>query len=291
MAFLRRDELLFLVLWSSGYIGAKIGLPHAGTFTLLFYRYLLAIIIVAVVVTFLHGWRKPDFSTLLTGVFAHFVWLVAILKAFEFGIGAGAAALIAALQPILTGALAPFLLNERNTKLQWLGILTGLVGVVVFVNADSGNSNVALWVYSLPFIATASLTFITILERRRAFKAAGGADKNMPIFTALFWQVVVTSLLLLPFAAFVENFKANWVPEFVFSLFWLAVVTSICAYALMFRLIRLSPATRVSSLQYFIPPTTMIIAWLVFSEALSINGFAGLAITSFGFYFMHLGER
>jgi drug/metabolite transporter (DMT)-like permease len=113
----------------------------------------------------------------------------------------------------------------------------------------------------------------------------------MPIFTALFWQVVVTSLLLLPFAAFVENFKANWVPEFVFSLFWLAVVTSICAYALMFRLIRLSPATRVSSLQYFIPPTTMIIAWLVFSEALSINGFAGLAITSFGFYFMHLGER
>ena len=177
MAFLRRDELLFLVLWSSGYIGAKIGLPHAGTFTLLFYRYLLAIIIVAVVVTFLHGWRKPDFSTLLTGVFAHFVWLVAILKAFEFGIGAGAAALIAALQPILTGALAPFLLNERNTKLQWLGILTGLVGVVVFVNADSGNSNVALWVYSLPFIATASLTFITILERRRAFKAAGGQTR------------------------------------------------------------------------------------------------------------------
>ena len=93
----------------------------------------------------------------------------------------------------------------------------------------------------------------------------------------------MTSLLLLPFAAFVENFKANWVPEFVFSLFWLAVVTSICAYALMFRLIRLSPATRVSSLQYFIPPTTMIIAWLVFPRHLASMDLLAWPLPHLGF--------
>lgn len=118
MTFLRRDETLFLLLWSSGYIGAKLGVPLAGTFTLLFWRYALVIAIVGLIVTWRGEWQRPDVGTFLTGFWAHFVWLVAILKAFELGIGAGAAALIAAMQPALTALLAPLFLGERNNMLQ-----------------------------------------------------------------------------------------------------------------------------------------------------------------------------
>ena len=137
MSFMKRDEALFLLLWSSGYIGAKIGLPLAGTFTLLFLRYALVILVVAIVVSLRREWHRPDSGTFLTGFLAHFVWLVAILKAFEFGIGTGAAALIAAMQPALTALLAPMVLGERNNPGQWAGIGVGFLGVVIFIGADA----------------------------------------------------------------------------------------------------------------------------------------------------------
>ena len=136
MSLLRRDKILFLLVWSSGYIGAKYGLPYAGTFTLLCLRYLLVIEVMALIVTIRREWRRPDSGTFLTGFLAHVVWLVVIFKAFEFGISAGAETLIAAMQPALTALLGPVFLNERNSWLQWAGIAVGFLGVVIFVGAD-----------------------------------------------------------------------------------------------------------------------------------------------------------
>ena len=96
-----------------------------------------------------------DFFNWLLGTFC---LAVAILKALEFGIGAGAAALIAAMQPAFTALLAPLFLNERNRILQWVGVGVGFAGVVIFIGADSGASGAALWVYALPVLATASIT-------------------------------------------------------------------------------------------------------------------------------------
>tara|TARA_X000000950_G_scaffold103939_2_gene131089 strand:- start:3145 stop:4038 length:894 start_codon:yes stop_codon:yes gene_type:complete len=291
MTFLRRDEALFLLLWSSGYIGAKLGVPLAGTFTLLFWRYAVVLGVVALIVTWRGEWRRPDAGTFLTGFWAHFVWLVAILKAFEFGIGAGAAALIAAMQPVLTALLAPIILGERNSAMQWAGIAVGFAGVVIFIGADSGVTGVTLWVYALPALAMASLTFITLWERRRAARPRENTAPPMPIFTALFWQGALTAVLLLPLAQGFEGFAADWQAELVLAILWLAVVVSVLSYALMFRLIRTRDATRVSALQYFVPPTTMIIAWMVFGEVLSLNGMAGLLVTSAGFWLMARGAR
>ena len=291
MTFLRRDEALFLLLWSSGYIGAKLGVPLAGTFTLLFWRYAVVLGVVAIIVTWRGEWRRPDAGTFLTGFWAHFVWLVAVLKALEFGIGAGAAALVAAMQPVLTALLAPIILGERNSALQWAGIAVGFAGVVIFIGADSGVSGAALWVYALPALATASLTFITLWERWRAARPRENTAPPMPIFTALFWQGALTAGLLLPLAEGFEGFAASWQAELVLAILWLAVVVSVLAYALMFRLIRTRDATLVSALQYFVPPTTMIIAWMVFGEVLSLNGMAGLLVTSAGFWLMARGAR
>jgi len=236
-------------------------------------------------------WRRPDAGTFLTGFLAHFVWLVAVFQAFEHGIGTGAAALIAAMQPALTALLAPLVLGERNSALQWAGIGVGFAGVVIFIGADSGLTGTPPWVYALPMLATASLTFITLWERRRT-AGAGLATKpaqQMPIFTALFWQGALTAVLLLPIAHSVEGFAADWRAELVLAVVWLAVVVSVGAYGLMFRLIRICAATRVSALQYFVPPVTMVIAWLVFGERLTINGVAGLLVTSVGFWLMARG--
>jgi len=119
-----------------------------------------------------------------------------------------------------------------------------------------------------------------------------GATLGVPLagtFTLLFWQEVLTACLLLPFAHRVEGFAADWRAELVLAVVWLAVVVSVGAYGLMFRLIRTRAATRVSALQYFVPPVTMLIAWLVFGEALTINGLAGLLVTSAGFWLMARG--
>ena len=184
------DELLFLLLWSSGYIGSKIGLPLSGTFTLLFFRYVIAVLLVGAYVSMRSEWHWPEQRSLLIGFLGHFLWLVAVLKALEFGISAGSAALIAAMQPVLTALIAPYLLAERNHLYQWLG-----------------------------------------------------------------------------------------------------VVVSILSFFLMLHLIRTRNAARVSSLQYFVPPVTMLIAWPVFGEALSLLGFMGLFITAGGFFLIHRGEQ
>ena len=214
---------------------------------------------------------------------------MAILKSFEFGIGAGAASLIAAMQPALTALLAPVVLGERNSALQWAGIGVGFAGVLIFIGVDSGMTGAALWIYALPALATASLTFITLWERWRAARPRANTSPPMPIFTALFWQGALTAALLLPLAYGFEGFAADWQAELVLAVIWLAVVVSVLAYALMFRLIRTRDATRVSALQYFVPPVTMIIAWLIFGETLSLNGLAGLLVTSAGFWLMSRG--
>lgn len=220
-----------------------------------------------------------------------FVWLIAVLKALEYGIGAGAAALIAAMQPVLTALLAPVILGERNSAMQWAGIGVGFAGVVIFIGADSGVTGAALWVYALPAVAMASLTFITLWERWRAARPRVNATPPMPIFTALFWQGALTAGLLLPLAQGVEGFAADWQAELVLAILWLALVVTVPAYAMMLHLIRTRDATRVSALQYFVPPTTMIIAWLVFGEVLSVNGMAGLLVTAAGFWLMARGAR
>ncbi|MDA0800241.1 MAG: DMT family transporter [Proteobacteria bacterium] len=105
--------------------------------------------------------------------------------------------------------------------------------------------------------------------------------------TSLFWQLLVTLICLAPLAYWVEGFAADWTLPFVFSIVWLGVVMSILSFFLMLHLIRTRNAARVSSLQYFVPPVTMLIAWPVLSPL----GFVGLFITAGGFRLIHRGEQ
>ena len=165
---------------------------------------------------------------------------------------AGSAALIAALQPALTAIVSPFLLGEMNDRLRWCGIGLGSSGLLVFVAGDMQLSGTPLWVYGLPLLATICLT---------------------------------------PLALWFEGFASEWGGQLVFATIWLAIPVSVGAYGLMFHLIRTRETTRISALQYFVPPVTMVIAWAVFGEAFAGLGLLGLLITNFGFYLMSLSER
>ena len=113
----------------------------------------------------------------------------------------------------------------------------------------------------------------------------------LPIMTSLFWQFLVTLICLAPLAYLVKGFAADWMQPFVFLIVWLGVVVSILSFLLILHLIRTRNAAGVSSLQYLIPPVTMLIAWSVFGKALSLLGFLGLFITAGGFFLINRGEQ
>ena len=286
MKILRPEEILFLLIWSSGYIGAKIGVPFADTFTLLFYRYGLVLLAVAAIVSWRREWRAPDAASLSIGFMAHFLWLILVIKAIELGLNAGAAALLAAVQPMLTALLAPWVLGEKNSAYAWLGIALGFAGVCIFVSGDAVFGGVALWIYALPTLAMLCLTAVTLIERRGQIKTT-----NLPLMTSLFWQGAITFILIAPLAVWFECLTAAWGIELIFSVVWLALVVSVGSYGMMFYLIRTRPATRAAALQYFTPPVTMLIAFLIFGEKLNLLGMIGMAITFAGFYCLHRAEQ
>ena len=280
-------ESLFLVLWSSGYIGAKLGVPLAGTFTLLLYRYLIVLALAGLYITYAKQWRRPDKHSLIIGFFGHFLWLSAVLLAFENGINAGIAALLAALQPLITIAFAPSAIQGKLSPMQWSGVAMGFLGVLMVVGDNISITHIEWWVYLLPLLATACLSFITIIERVGTVSESDQA----PIMTSLFWQGAITAALLLPLAWYFEGFYVQWNQTFVFSVVWLAVVVSIGSYALMIYLIRNRTSSRVSALQYFVPPVTMAIAFIVFGETFSFWGVCGFLVSFAGFMLMNKDGR
>jgi drug/metabolite transporter (DMT)-like permease len=217
------DELLFLLLWSSAISDPRSVCRYRALLRCCFLPYVIAVLLVGAYVSLRSEWHWPDQRSLLIGFLGHFLWLIAVLKALEFGISAGSAALIAAMQPVLTALIAPYLLAERNHLYQWLGVLAGFVGVAVFVWGDAEFSRTPLVIYLLPSIATISLTAITIIERRGAARMT----PMLTIMTSLFWRLLVTLICLAPLAYWVEGFAAESTLPFVFSIFWLGVVVSI----------------------------------------------------------------
>ena len=152
--------------------------------------------------------------------------------------------------------MSPLLLGKANDALRWCGIDVGFDGALVFVVGDMNLSGTTLWVYGLPLLATFCLTFVTAWGRR----AAKIDQRDFPVMTALFWHGLLAALCLAPLAWWFEGFAAAWGGQLVFAIIWLAIPVSIGAYGLMFYLIRTRDATRISALQYFVPPVAMMIA-------------------------------
>lgn len=277
--------LLFVVLWSTGFIVAKFGLPYAPPLTFLVLRFIgVVLVLVPLVLLMRAPWpdRRSMLHIALAGVLVQAGYVGGIWASIQAGMPTGLAALIAGMQPILTAFAAP-MIGEAVRPRQWLGLVLGLCGVgLVVANKISviGLSGLSI---GLCVFALLSITVGTLYQKRFC------AQFDLRTGTAV--QFVAATIVILPFAVFFEDFSpalsnVKWELPFIAALAWSVLALSIAAVFLLFALIRRSAATSVTSLLYLTPPTTAIMAWLMFGETFTLIGMAGMVLAIIGVIFV-----
>ena len=289
----RRAQLIaaaptvFVLLWSTGFIGAKLGLPYAEPFTFLALRYgLVSGVLLMVMVTAGSPWPSSPaevFHTMVAGLLLHGVYLGGVFSSIHLGLEAGVSALIVGVQPLLTAAAAVPLLGERINRTQLAGLLLGLAGVSLVVWEKLFIGTGSLLSVGLSVLALFGITIGTIYQKRYCGRI-NLVSGNLIQFTATGIAMGVLALAL-------ESRDVVWSGEFLFALGWLAIVLSLGAITLLYILIRNGAAARVASLFYLVPPVTALIAWMLFDERLSTTALAGMVIAAAGVALVNFSER
>ena len=277
---------VFVLLWASGFIGAKCGLGYAEPLTFLALRMGALVVLLAVVIALTRP-KWPSGAEIvhgaLTGLMVHGLYLGGVFVAIENGVSAGLAALIVSLQPVLTSTVASRWLGERVLARQWFGLALGLLGVylVLYEKTAAGDATAFGWLAAT--VALFGITAGTLYQKR----FGGGTDWR----PALCVQYAAAGLLF-AFGAFsFETRIVRWTPQFVFALVYLVLVLSLGGIWLFYFLIRRSAATRVTSLFYLTPPMTALMAWALFGERLAPLALFGMAVCVAGVFLVNWRPR
>jgi len=264
---------LFVLLWSTGFIGAKLGLPYAEPFTFLCLRFLgVLAILLPICWIFRARWpNRQGFAHMaVAGALIQGGYLGGVFASLHQGMPAGVSALITGLQPVFTAVLGGWLLRERVSPRQWAGLALGLAGIALVVGERIAVQHLPAPAVLLSVLALASITLGTVWQKRH-----GGA---IDLRTGAAIQFAAAAVVLAPFAFLLESREVRWSGEFVFALAWLVLVLSLGAVFLLLYLIRHGAATRVASLFYLVPPTTALLAWPLFGESYGIAAAAGMGL-------------
>jgi len=271
--------VLFVFLWSTGFIGTKLGIPYAEPLTFLTVRLSIASVLLFVLVPLLkEPWIGSGINIVhasVVGVLLHGCYLGGVFIAIDRGVDAGFSALVVGLQPLCTVLFAFVLLNESLTGRKLMGILLGLLGVVI-VTADRGLSVAGLDGVGFAFclLALVGITAATLYQKRF------GSD--VPMISGAAVQYLAVSVVLLPLALIFENNTIQWTATFVFALSWLIIVLSLGAVLLLMFLLRKGEAGNVASLFYLVPPIVAVEAWALFDEKLTTVGMVGFVLCAAG---------
>lgn len=274
----RAMPAVFVILWSTGFIGAKLGLPHAEPFTFLLARMVIVVGALGVVAVVARApWPSRPMSWLhiaVAGLLVHAAYLGGVFAAIGAGLSAGVTALIVGLQPLLTAAVVGPLLGERVTGRQWVGVLLGLVGValVVWEKIAFDAGHVAGLIFAS--IALVGITGGTLYQK----KFCAGMDLRAGAII----QYLATGIVLGLIAFETETMRIEWTGEFIFAVVWLALVLSVGAIFLLFLMIRKGAAARVAALFYLTPAATAVFAWALFGETLGLSALIGMALAAAG---------
>lgn len=264
---------VFVVFWATGFIAGKLGLPHAGPFTFLSIRFILVIALLTIIAIAMGApWPKRDtlMRIAIGGLFVHAGYLGMTFAAISVGVEAGVSAMMAGLQPILTAALAAPLFGEVVTKRQWAGLFLGLIGVaLVLQNKLSLGLGTPLGML-FAFLSAVSMTAGTLWQKK--FGA------QMDLRTGSVVQFTASLIVTAPIAYFLEDFRHEWAPNFIIAMAWLVVVLSIGTIFVLFTVIKRGAISKVSSLFFLVPPTTALMAWILFNETLGALSFAGMLL-------------
>jgi drug/metabolite transporter (DMT)-like permease len=267
---------IFVLVWSTGFIVAKYGMPYTDPMTFLTMRFAGVLAIMAPLVL----WWRPTWPKSIdawhiavAGLLMHVGYLGGVWTAIKLGIPAGLAALIVGLQPVLTAFLAARVAEKVSSR-QWAGLVFGFTGVAIVLSDKIGFQGVTFWGVFLCFIALLSFTAGTLYQKRFCpmFDLRAG---TLIQYGAC---VIASGLLMWLF----EPIEVQWSPELIGALLWSVLFLSIGAMSLWFVLLRQGAATRVSSLIYLTPPTVAVMAWILFDEALTLWVALGTLVTVIG---------
>lgn len=273
--------VVFVLIWSTGWIVAKVVAPHADPLAFLSVRYLAAIAVLAPLAFALKApwpatprqWR----DAMLNGVLLHGVYLGGVWWAISHGVPAGVSALIAALQPLFTALAAGPLVGERLDGRRWTGVALGFLGVAAVVApklADAGALG-ALWLpIGVNVVAMVAVTAATLHQKR----ALGGLDLRTLVPVQYLGALIVTLPAILLFG----EFRFEVTTETLLALGWSVVVLSIGAIMLMLVMIERGEVSRVAALIYLVPPIAAVQAYLLFGETLNVVQLAGIALAAVG---------
>lgn len=272
----------FVVLWCSGYPAAKIAIQHGGAFTLLAWRFALATAIFGLL-AFAGRAERPTracvMHSIVVGVLSLAISFGGVYSGLKLGVSSGISALIIGAMPLST-ALCATLVGERLAWRQWVGLALGFVGVALVLDGRLGAGDAPIAAYAAPIVGLFSLSIGTLYQKRHSVK--------MDLRVGLAVQHLAALVLMLPLAAFVEHFAADWSAAYSGGLAWLVLVNAVGGFALFFLLLRRGAATDVAALFYLMPPITAVMSFFVLGERLTLPMLPGFALVVAGIW---LGTR
>jgi drug/metabolite transporter (DMT)-like permease len=269
--------ILFVLLWSTGFIGAKYGLPYADPFIFLSVRVLIAALILFAVAALMKlpiaiGASAISRSSMI-GFFLHACYLGGVFYSISKGLPAGVAAVVTSLQPVLVSLLAVKVLGEQLKAKQVVGLVLGLVGVVLVLGPSFEQDIPTSAVIGI-LVALIGSTSATLLQKKI------GAD--VPLVSGTAYQYLASGFVLALAAIATGGTRIEWSSQFIVAFVWLIAVLSVGAILLLLWLLNTGSAASVSSLFYLIPPATALEAFFLFGEKVNTQGFLGIGITALG---------
>lgn len=273
--------VLFVLLWSTGFIMARLGMETAEPASFLSIRFALAalaLLIITIVFpslkTMQADWKQIGHAA-VAGVLLQAIYLGGVFAGVNQGIGAALSSLIVGIQPVLTVLLAALWLSEKLTWEKITGIALGFLGVAL-VTAEWGQFDGAISLKGIGFCVAAlmGITLGTLYQKRFCQK--------LDLHINMMSQYVASTLFLLPFALTWESYSIDWTPKLLAVLAWLVVVLSIGAVFLLMWLIKVGEAGRVSTLFFLVPPVVALEAWILFDEPLTLKVIVGTLLSIIG---------
>ncbi len=269
---------VFVLVWSTGFVVARYGMPHAPPMGFLALRYALSVVAFGLWIGVVRAaWpvgRAQWGHLAMSGVLMHAGYLGGVWAAVKAGIGAGTVALVVGLQPVLTALWLSVRGQSRSIGArQWLGLLLGLGGLLLVVTPKLGAGEVTPLNLGLAVAALLSITAGTLYQKRFVAPCDVRTANAVQLAAAL----AVTAPL-----AWLEAGDWQMHPELVGAMAWSVLVLTLGGSSMFYLLIQRGAAAKVTSLLYMVPPTTAVMAWILFGEPLTTTVLAGIAITAVG---------
>lgn len=284
MKLSRFAPYLFVLLWSTGFVGAKYGLPYADPFIFLAVRVFIASIILFSIAALLkiplHLNRFELGRSALIGFFLHACYLGGVFYAISRGLPASVAAVVTSLQPVLVSVLAVKFLGERLRSRQLIGLVLGLSGVALVLSPNLKSKSSVAAVIAI-IVALIGSTCATLLQKKL------GAGINLITGTA--YQYLASGSVLAVVALATGKTSITWSHQFVAAFIWLILALSVGAVLLLLWLLNSGTAASVSSLLYLVPPVTAVEAFVLFGDKVKTQGLLGISICALGVWLVISG--